>query len=278
MAYEKFIPELWAKKIERDLERKCVFAEDCNRQYEGTVKQCGDTVHITGVGKPTISTLARADASKDITGPEEVTGNDTLLVIDQIRYFNFMVGDIDKAQALDGVMDALTEEANEGLANEVDKYIANLATDSTVPKLDSDITALTADNILDVLDMGQQKLYENDVAATTEVVVTISPAIYRLFRKAFIQKDTDNSAILKNGRVAQYGNMTIKMSNNVNKTGTTYNVMMRTKRAIAYAQPVRHIEPYRPEGKFADALKGFILFGAKVVRTKEIINLNVSVA
>lgn len=278
MAYEKFVPELWAKKIERDLERKCVFAEDCNRQYEGTVKNCGDTVHITGVGKPTISTLARVNASADINGPEEVEGTDTVMVIDQIRYFNFMVGDIDKAQALDGLMDALTEEANEGLANEVDKYIAALAVDPSVPKLATEDTALTVDNVLDVLDLGQQKLYENDVAATTEVVVTIAPAIYRIFRKAYVTKDTDNSAVLKNGRVAQYGNMTIKMSNNVHKTGSTYNVMMRTKRAIAYAQPVRHIEPYRPEGKFADALKGFILFGAKVARPKEIYNLNVTVA
>ncbi len=278
MAYEKFVPELWAKKIERDLERKCVFAEDCNRQYEGTVKNCGDTVHITGVGKPNISTLARADASKDINGPEEVEGTDTVMVVDQIRYFNFLVGDIDKAQAIDGVMDALTEEANEGLANEVDKYIAALAVDPSVPKLGAEDTELTVDNVLDVLDLGQQKLYENDVAATTEVVVTIAPAIYRVFRKAYVTKDTDNSAVLKNGRVAQYGNMTIKMSNNVHKTGSTYNVMMRTKRAIAYAQPVRHIEPYRPEGKFADALKGFILFGAKVARPKEIYNLNVTVA
>lgn len=278
MAYEKFIPELWKKKIERDLERKCVFVEDCNRNIEGEVKQCGDTVHITGVGKPTISTLARADASKDINGPEEVDGNDTVMVIDQIRYFNFMVGDIDKAQALDSLMDSLTEEANEGLANEVDKYIADLAADESVKKLFTTAPTLTPDNVLDALDIGQQKLFENDVPATTEVVVTIPPAINRVFRKAFVQKDTDNSAILKNGRVGQYGSMTIKLSNNVNKSGTTYNVMMRTKRAIAYAQPVRHIEPYRPEGKFADALKGFILFGAKVVRPKEIFCLNVTVA
>lgn len=288
MAYDKFIPDLWAKKIERDLERKCVYAEDCNRQWEGTVKQCGDTVHITGVGKPTISTLARTNASGNINGPEEVEGTDTVLVIDQIRYFNFMVGDIDKAQALDGLMDALTAEANEGLANEVDKFISDLvvSTDedgaAIVPKLATTATALTVENVLDVLDMGQQRMYENDVAATTEIVVTIPPSVYRLFRKAYITKDTDNSEALKNGRVAQYGNMTIKMSNNVNKvigdSGTTYNIMMRTKRAVAYAQPVRHIEPYRPEGKFADALKGFILFGGKVVRPAEIINLNVSVS
>lgn len=275
MAYENFIPEIWNKKIERDLERDCVYAEDCNRSYEGDVKQCGDTVHILGVGKPTISTLARESASGDITGPEEVEGTDTILVIDQIRYFNFMVGDIDKAQAVDGLLDSLTKEANEGLANEVDKYIAALVSGagSTVTQ-----NALTADNVLDALDEGQQKLYENDVKATTEVVVVIPPVVYTLFRRAYLQKDTNNHEALANGKVAKYGNMTVKLSNNVNKTGSAYNCMMRTKRAVAYAQPVRHIEPYRPQGKFADAVKGFILFGAKVVRPKEMVKLALTIA
>ena len=275
MAYENFIPEIWSKKIERDLERDCVYAEDCNRAYEGSVKQCGDTVHILGVGKPTISTLAREAASGDITGPEEVEGTDTILVIDQIRYFNFMVGDIDKAQAVDGLLDSLTKEANEGLANEVDKYISAL-----VSGAGSSVTqgALTADNVLDTLDEGQQKLYENDVKATTEVVVVIPPAVYTLFRRAYLQKDTNNHEALANGKVARYGNMTVKLSNNVNKTSNTYNCMMRTKRAVAYAQPVRHIEPYRPQGKFADAVKGFILFGAKVVRPKEMVKLALTIA
>lgn len=275
MAYENFIPEIWAQKIERDLERDCVFAEDCNRQYEGQVSKCGDTVHILGTGKPTISTLARENASGDITGPEEVDGTDTILTIDQIRYFNFMVGDIDKAQAVDGVLDVLTKEANEGLADEVDKYIAALVTNAgnTVTN-----EALSKDNVLDVLDEGQQKLYENDVKATTEVVVVIPPAVYTLFRKAYLQKDTNNHEALANGKVARYGNMTVKLSNNVNKSDSTYNCMMRTKRAVAYAQPVRHVEAYRPQGKFADAVKGFILFGAKVVRPKEMVKLALTIA
>lgn len=274
MAYDNFIPEIWSKKIEHDLERDCVYAEDCNRSYEGSVKQCGDTVHILGVGKPTISTLARESASGNINGPEEVTGTDATLEIDQIRYFNFMVGDIDKAQAVDGLLDSLTKEANEGLANEVDKHISALVSNagSTVTQ-----AALTADNVLDTLDDGQQKLYENDVKPTTEVVVVIPPAIYTLFRRAYLREDTNNHEALANGKVARYGNMTVKLSNNVNKTSSTYNCMMRTKRAVAYAQPVRHVEAYRPEGKFADAVKGFILFGAKVVRPKEMVKLALTI-
>lgn len=275
MAYDNFIPEIWSKKIERDLERTCVYAEDCNRQYEGSVKQCGDTVHILGSGKPTIRTLARDNASGSIEGPEEVAGTDVILEIDQIRYFNVMVGDIDKAQSVNGVLDALTDEANEALANEVDVYIAGKVVEAGHTEAEN---ALTADNILDVLDNAQQKLYEADVKPTTEVVVVLPPAVYKLFRKAYVTKDTDNSDMMKNGKVAKYANMTVKLSNNVNKSGSTYNMMMRTKRAVAYAQPLRHVEPYRPEGSFADAVKGFILFGAKVVRPKEMVKVAVTLA
>ena len=280
MAYDKFIPELWSEAIQRELEGSYVFAEDCNRQWEGEVKKKGDTVHILGVGKPTIKSLARANASNDIDGPEEVADNEVTLVIDQINYFNYMVGDIDKAQAIGGLMDALSKETSEALADTVDTYIASFAVDTLVPKLATAAQKVTKDNILEILDSAIQKLYENDVKNSTEVVVTISPRFYTLFKQAYIKADTNNSAMLKNGKVAMYGNVTVKMSNNVHKTddGATDNIMIRTKRAIAFAQPLTHTEAYRPEKKFADAVKGFILYGAKVVRPKEIVNINVKYA
>ena len=277
MAYENFIPQIWSEAIQRELEGAYVFAEDCNRQWEGDVKKKGDTVHILGVGKPTIKTLERANASGDIEGPEEITDNDTILTIDQINYFNYMVGDIDKAQAVNGLMDALSKETSEGLADTVDKHIAALAVAAEVVKLNAAATAATSDNVLNILDAAIQKLYENDVKNSTEIVVTISPRFYTLFKQAYIKADTNNSAMLKNGRVGMYGNVTVKMSNNVHRTddGTTDNIMIRTKRAIAFAQPLTHTEAFRPEKKFADAVKGFILYGSKIVRPAEILNINV---
>lgn len=280
MAYANFIPSVWNEGINRELERLCVFVEDCNRQYEGSVKKKGESVSILGVGKPTIKSLAKANRNNDIDAPEEIEDTSVIMYINQIRYFNYMVGDIDKAQAVNGVMDALEQETSEGLADEVDKYVASFAVDSSVAKLYSAATTVTKDNILGVLDLAIQKLYENDVKATTKIVVTISPRFYTLFKQAYIDKDTDNSEMLKNGRVAKYGNVIVKMSNNVHKTdsGATDNIMIRTRRAIAFAKPLTHTEPYRPEKKFADAVKGFILFDAKVVRPKEVININVKYA
>ena len=280
MAYSNFIPSVWAESINRELERACVFVEDCNRQYEGLVSSKGDSVHILGVGKPTIHSLERANASGEIADAEEIADTSTILNINQIRYFNYKVGDIDKAQAIGGLMDALSEETSEGLANEIDKFIANMALDSDVEKLTSAPTVVTKDNVLSLLDDAIEKLQENDVNMANGVTITVSPRFYKLFKQAYASKDTDNSQMLKNGRVAMYGNVTVKLSNNVAKSdsGSTDNIMIRTKRAIAFVNPLTHTEAYRPEKSFADAVKGYALFDGKVVRPKEIININVMYA
>lgn len=280
MAYSNFIPSVWAESINRELERALVFVEDCNRQYEGLVASKGDSVHILGVGKPTIKSLDRDSASSEIDSAEEIEDTSVILNINQIRYFNYMVGDIDRAQAVGGLMDALSQETSEGLALEMDKYISAMATDASVEKLNATPVTVTKDNVLDIIDNAIMKLQENDVPMSSGITITVSPRFYKLFKQAYIGKDTSNSEELKNGKVAMYGNVTVKLSNNVAKTdnGATDNIMIRTKRAIAFVNPVTHTEAYRPEKTFADAVKGFVLFDGKVVRPKEIINVNVKYA
>ncbi len=277
MAYENFIPSVWSESINRGLERACVFVQDCNRQYEGDVSEMGDSVHILGVGKPSIKTLDRANASGAIDAAEEVSDSSVILNINQIRYFNYKVGDIDKAQAVGGLMDALSEETSEGIANAMDKFVADLAKDA--PKLYTEATVVTKENVLDILDDAIEKLQENDVNVSAGVSVTISPKFYKLFKKAYIGADTDNSDFLKNGIVTRYGSVLIRMSNNVSKNDDgSEAIMIRTKRAVAFVNPLTHTEAYRPENSFADAVKGFVLFDGKIVRPEEIININVKYA
>lgn len=286
MSYQNFIPTVWNEQIDRELERLCVFAEDCNRKYEGKVKDKGESVKILGVGKPTIRSIAKTDRNNDIEAAETIEDTSIIMVIDQIRYFNYKVGDIDKAQAVGGVMDALQEETSEGLANEVDTYIANLAKEKQAVKLYTTAKKVVVTkeeaagerNVLRVLDDAAKVLYKNDVKTSTPIIATVDVDFYMAFREAYGDKDTDNSKILKNGKVAMYGNITIKMSNNVAKDGDTSLIQVKTKRAIAYAKPLTHTEPYRPENGFADAVKGFILFGAKIVRPKEMVVANVKSA
>ena len=46
--------------------------------------------------------------------------------------------------------------------------------------------------------------------------------------------------------------------------------MLRTDRAIAAAKQIDKVEPYRPEKRFAEAVKGLMVYGTKTVRPKEL--------
>lgn len=286
MSYNNFIEKIWAKGIQTELERLHVFADGVNREYEGVIKNLGDTVRIKNVGKPTITVGDITEVKRDITlgDPEEVPDGAVSLVVDHFATFNYMVQDIDKAQGAGDVMDALNKETSEGLADEHDKYISQLVLGDTGVQLynGGTATALTKDNIFETLDLAQQVLYEADVKPTTGVTVIVPPWVHTLLRQGYIKTDTDNSEMLKNGQVARYGNMTIKMSNNVAQkkvsSTDTWFIQMRTDRAIAFVNQATHLEPYRPEKKFSDAMKGLDLFGAKIVRPKEIITIPVKKA
>lgn len=274
MAYQNFIPTVWASAINRDLEKALVFAEDCNRQYEGDVKKQGDTVRILGVGKPTVTTTT--DKKIVLPDAEDVDDNSVTMAINHISYFNYKVDDIDKRQAKGGIMEALQSEATYECADEMDQLIASLAKEREAIKYASSAVQITAANVLPEIDKALQKLYENNVRQNSKIIVDLCPWVYTLFRQAYTAKDTNNSKALANGQVAEYGNAIIKMSNNVakNSAGDSL-IMVRTDKAIAFANPMTHVEPYRPEKGFSDAVKGFVLYDAKIVRPKELIVMNV---
>lgn len=283
MSYKNFIPNVWDTGINRDLERLCVFVDDCYRKYEGEVKRAGESVTILGIGKPTIKRMDKDTQYGNIDGPEQVETSAIVMPINQVAYFNYEVGDIDKAQAIDGLDGALQAETSEGLAQEVDVYISGVigaeADDNDVIKAVAGTASSGEKNVLDILDEMQEKLMENDVSDSTEITVVVDPKFFTRFRKEYRGEDTDNSKILKNGRVYYYNGMKIKVSNNVTKKSITVSgtaktcslISARTKRAVAFAKPLTHTEAFRPEKAFADAVKGFILFDAKVVRPKELV-------
>ena len=282
MSYENFKAKIWSKAIDRELERAFVFADGTNQQYSGEIKGLGDTVRILGVGKPTVTEHDLIQGDITLSAPEKVSDTSVSLVVDKAAYFNYAVGDIDKAQGAGKVMAVLNDEASEEVANVIDKHIANLVhpdKNTVGVQLYNGGTPLqiTNANVMSTLDACQALLYANDVSPATEVEMILPPWLYMAFRQAYQNKDTDNSEYLTNGKVARYGNMTIKMSNNVAmKTSgghDNYYVQIRTKRAIALAMSEAHTEPYRPESKFEDAVKGFKLYGAKIVRPKELIVL-----
>jgi len=278
MSYQNFIPTVWAEAINRELEKSMVFAEDCNRQYEGEVKEMGDTIRILGVGKPTITTGTNKNVT--LSAAETVEDTSITMPVRQLATFNYEVGDIDKRQAVGGLMEALNKESSEGCADEMDKYIASLGGSVDAIKYAASSVKVDTTNILAQIDLALQGLYEKNVKPNAKITLTCPPRFYFILKQAYQALDTDNSKILENGKVGKYGNVIVKMSNNVFTAngGVEDRIMIRTDKAVAFVNPMTHIEPYRPELKFSDAIKGFVLFDAKIVRPKELIVMNVKYA
>src|ERR1700730_10619196 len=92
-----FIPTVWAARLLTTLQSALVYGQSgvCNRDYEGEIRDKGNTVKIGSVGDPTVQDYTK-DA--DISDPEALTDSEQNLEIDQAKYFNFCVDSVDRAQ------------------------------------------------------------------------------------------------------------------------------------------------------------------------------------
>ncbi len=263
MAYANFKPLVWSKHIQHELEKFCVLAEDCDYRFEGEAKR-GNQIKILGVSRPTIGDYA----GNDIGAPEDIADSSQYLMIDQAKYFNFKVDDVDKAQSVDGLMAALMEESTRALAEKRDTFIATLAAGAGSFSTSLQITTSAAAKA--AVDTAFVTLWNSGVSLKDEVIITITLWFYSLFKNSLTEMLTDNVNLVKKGIVGLYNGASVKMSNNLYNDGTDDYMMIRTKKAIAFAGQIDETEAYRPEGLFADAVKGLDVYGGKVVRPKEI--------
>ena len=90
------------------------------------------------------------------------------------------------------------------------------------------------------------------------------------YKQSFKQHYTDNVELIRKGVVGMYNAAMVKISTNLYNDGTDDYMMIRTKKAIAFAGQINETEAYRPEQLFKDAVKGLDTYGAKVVRPKEL--------
>jgi hypothetical protein len=120
-----------------------------------------------------------------------------------------------------------------------------------------------------------------NVGATTEVVLEVSPEVAAIILKAKIATSASDEA-LENGYIGNVVGFRVYVSNNVVRNesgeGKKSYCYARTKRAIAYAEQLNEVEAYRPEKRFADAVKGLHLFGAKIVYPEELVVIEFTTA
>lgn len=273
-----FQQTIWSKSILRSLNKITSLRNHCNFQYEKDSKNAKE-VKILSVNRPTIRTYVPGTALTR----ESASDSSQLLKLDQYRYFNFEVEDIVKAQSVPGLMEALTDEAGKGLALEGDKYVATIIkneVEATTPKISvsSSVITLSTSNAMSSVEDGFATLYANDCKVSDMFYLELAPKVFTTYRQQLTELSTNNPEILKKGAVGKINNAYVCIENCLptGKSATTktsddvyYNIL-RTDKAIAFAEQIDKVEKYRPEDAFTDAVKGLYVFGAEIIRPKEI--------
>ncbi len=271
MAVANFKKQVWSSKIQHQLETITSLKDHCDFQFEGEVKQA-ERIKILGVARPTIRTYVPGTALVR----EGANDNAQYMDIDQFRYFDFEVDDVEKAQSQKGLIEALSKEATLGLSEEADAYVASLVVEDKAnlnSASSTDISTVT-DGGISLIEGGFATLYGNNCKPSDTFHLEITPEWYTILRPEIITLDTNNSEIIKKGYVGKYGNALISIENMLGTwndgTRDTKLAMLRTNKAIAFAGQIDKVEAYRPQDAFSDAIKGLYVFGSKIVRPEQI--------
>ena len=274
MAITNFIPTVWSENLLTALDKKYIGVANCSRDYEGDIKNKGSVVKICGVGAINVSDYTK---DTDMSAPQALEDTVEELIIDQAKFFNFQIDDVEKTQCTPKLMEAAMKSAASAVADAADKYVYSLYEDAANAVYHDDINDGT---LVDSILRARQILYENNVSDSTDVVLEVSPMVASVLLKEKLA--LGNNEVLDNGYLGSIAGCKIFVSNNIVKTTTDmgdvkYKCLMRSTRAIAFAEQLSEIEAYRPEKRFADAVKGLHLYGAKVVYPNEMVVLDVCI-
>lgn len=275
MAITNFISTVWSEALIRQLDHKYVAVANCNRDYDGDIVGKGSTVKVCSVGAVTVSDYTK---NSNMSAPQTLSDSAATILISQAKSFNFQIDDIDRAQSSPKLMEMAMANAASALANVADKYVFSLASEATTANTITE-ESLTTSNIVDTIVAAREKLLANGVPGSEPTVLEVTPSVAALIMKAKILQSTDNSESLANGCIGNFIGFEVYVSPNIvtDVTSGTMKCFARTKRAIAFAEQINSVEAYRPESRFADAVKGLHLYGAKVIYPDEFVLVNVKI-
>lgn len=275
MSYNNFIPTVWSTKVQTERDRQCVAINLCNRDFEGDIKNVGDTVKINGVKRPTIGQYQKGVTK--IT-PEDLGDESTNLTIERADYFAFGIDDVDQAQASGNLMSTEMQEAGAAMGESADDYIYGKYGDAGSV---IDCSGITSATVFSRLMAAFQALWNFGVPANEAINIEASPGLMAKILLAKIVHGNPNDDTITNGLQGQISNLLnskLYLSNGVHNDGTYDYCFVRTGKAIAFADQLSKTEAYRPPDSFSDAVKGLHLYGAKVVRPKELVVLKCTYA
>jgi hypothetical protein len=286
-----FIPAIWSAKLIEKFYDATVLAAISNTDYEGEIRNQGDTVKIRT--KPTI---AISDYTSDLNlVVQRPSSNLVELAVDKGKYFNTILDDVMEVQSDVDQMSMWADDASEQMKIVIDTDV--------LAGIDTDIVALNkglaAGRISQNINLGTpaaplQLVARNPAGGETEVIDLITwfgqvldeqnipeqgrwmilPAwVCSLIKRSELRDASltgDSQGIARNGRLGMVDRFTLYMSNLLptdtdGVAGDSYRIYAGHSHGLTFASQLTKVETLRAESTFGTLLRGLQVYGYKVV-------------
>lgn len=284
----RYVPQLWSAKLLVKFYRRTVLAAISNTDYEGQIRNQGDTVYIRAL--PTITVN---DYSKGQTlNYETPTSTAVTLLIDKGKSWSFAAPKVDQVQTdMKDYTNRWTEDAAKQLAISIDTDIlAAIYPDAHASNRGNSAGAisgnialgvaagaavsLTTANILTKMVECAQVLAEQDVPQESEMFFVLPEWAISLLALSDIKNASltgDTVSPMRNGRIGKVYRFTV-YSSNLLATGTDIGSvtcqysLFGTKDALTFASQLTENEQLKNPNDFGMLHRGLQIFGYKVVK------------
>lgn len=300
-----FIPTIWSSKLNAKFYAASVFADICNRNWEGDIQNLGDKIVINNIPSLTIQDYV-VGGNLNYQTP---TPNTIELQIDRAKYFGFNVSDVLDYQSKPDLMDAFSNDAAEQMRIVIDSTCtyrtfiggaaANRGTTAGVKSgainLGSDAAPLlftgTPATVLNTI-LGLAGVLDEQNVPDSDRWLVIDPLTRTLLMQSNLQQAQitgDGVSPVRNGLIGKIDRFSIYVSNQLpymaasgtnwisgdgsetSTTGTTFASKRRAiiaghTSAISFASQLTKTEQLRNPTDFGDLVRGLQVFGHKVTK------------
>ena len=283
-----WVPQIYSKKVQIALRKAAVAEAICNTDYMGEIKNFGDTVNIVQEPQITVSDYTRGLA----TSATALTDKELVLTVDQAKYFQFALDDIEKRFSHINFQSVASDNAayklRDALDSNVFTYLGLDASSIGATRQGStstpDSIGFTSPQIDPLNEMSQASFFLDRQNAPEEGRWFVgAPEWYEsLANTASKLLSVDYNAgkgSLRNGLVASglVRGFQMYKSNNLATNDLTAATPAGTATApvatwgqmsaVSCASQLKIVESLRSTTTFADIVRGLLVFGRKVLRT-----------
>lgn len=275
-----FIPEIWSGKLIENFYDATVLAAISNTDYEGEIRNMGDTVNIRTTPEITIKTYVKGQ-TLSVENPDKAK---IQLVIDKGEYFACVEDDVDKVQSDINLMDTWSKDASERMKIKIDQRVLTDILPSisasnkgaSAGRISGNIdlgtsgsaVAITKTNVLEyIVDIGTVLDEANCPEGNRFLIIPAKMA--GMIKKSDLKDASltgDSVSVLRNGRLGMIDRFTVYMSHNLSVTSGKFSIIAGHKMGFTFASQMTNMETIRSESTFGNIIRGLQVYGYQVVK------------